>query len=73
MAGARRLHDARLTARFARLRYQDRAEPEIDSLRRSSENLGEWTDRLIRGQVVTFFLAIAAMIAWIVTIGWQKL
>jgi hypothetical protein len=41
-----RLH-ARLTARIARFRVEKKSSSDIDGLRRSTDKLGKWTNRLI--------------------------
>lgn len=61
-----RLKDARLTARIARYRVEQKNPSEIKPLRNTTEKLGLWTNRLIPCQIVTFVLATIAFLIWIV-------
>jgi|GEM_PF-5311662 len=61
-----RLQDARLTARIARFRVEKKAEPDIDALRRSTDKLGKWTNRLIPVQVAFFGLSALIFLTWLV-------
>lgn len=68
-----RLQDARLTARVARYRVEQKSSSDIDALRRSTDKLGKWTNRLIPFQVATFGLAAAAFLIWVVLAFGAKL
>lgn len=61
-----RLRDARLTARIARFRIEQKSASDIAALRRSTDNLGKWTNRLIPVQVAAFALATVAFLIWVV-------
>jgi hypothetical protein len=61
-----RLRDARLTARIARFRVEQKSPSDIDLLRNSTKRLGMWTNVLIPVQVTTFALAAVAFLIWVV-------
>lgn len=60
-----RLEDARKTARIARFRVEKKCESKIAELRRSTDRLGRWTNRLIPVQVAVFGLAAITFIIWL--------
>lgn len=68
-----RLRDARLTARVARFRVEQKSSSEIEFLRSSTEKLGGWTNRLIPLQVAAFALAAVAFLIWVVLSFSEKL
>ena len=61
-----RLRDARLTARTARFRVEQKSQCEIDALRQSTEKLGKWTNRLISVQGSAFAFAAVAFLIWVI-------
>ena len=67
-----RLRDARLTARTARYRYENRPDCEVEALRACTNTLGNWTNRLIPWQVITFVAAALFFITWVVVAQWGK-
>ena len=68
-----RLRDARLSARTARYRDIGQEENEINELRRQTDILGKWTNRLIPAQVASFTLSAALFVFWVVVAHWSKL
>jgi len=61
-----RPRDARLTARTARFRVEQKSQCEIDALRHSTEKLGKLTNRLISVQVSAFAFAVVAFLIWVI-------
>lgn len=68
-----RLRDARVTARIARFRVEQKSSSDIDALRRSTDMLGKWTNGLIPVQVSAFALAAVAFLMWVVLAFGSKL
>jgi len=60
-----RLSDARLTARIARYKFEQRPESEIQPMQASTKKLGPWIKNMIPVQVGSFVLAAIAFLAWI--------
>jgi hypothetical protein len=61
-----RLKDARLTARIARFRDEQKPLSEIEALRRSTDKLGKWTIKLLQIQVIVFAVAVIAFLIWVI-------
>jgi hypothetical protein len=67
-----RLRDARLTARIARYRVENKPQNEIENLRKNVDLLGRWTNRLVPFQVIVFAVAALLFITWLVVTYWDK-
>ncbi|MBA1275458.1 hypothetical protein [Stutzerimonas azotifigens] len=68
-----RLRDARLTARIARYKYQERAQQEIDSLRSKANFYGAWIHRLLPLQVISFTISAISFCTWAVVTNWERI
>lgn len=67
-----RLRDARLSARVARYRYENKPQQERDKLRAVTECLGWWTNRLLPLQVISFSSAALLFCIWVIGTHWNK-
>ena len=68
-----RLRDARLTARIARYKYQERTQQEIKSLRSEAKLYGAWIHRLLPLQVISFAVSAILFCTWVVVTNWEKI
>lgn len=68
-----RLRDARLTARIARYRHTNQSPEQVAELRKAAKVYGDWTNRLIPCQVISFAVSAILLVVWVVSAHHEKL